>query len=239
MEAVPDKPAIEIRRLSKSFDHRPVLTGINLEVQQGEAVVIFGPNGAGKTTLLKIMSTVMKPTSGDVVIEGYDLRKDPGGIRRHIGVISHHSLLYDSLTARENLEFYAHLQDVPDSAQRIEEVAAMVNMKTRLDDRTGTFSRGMQQRITIARALLHKPSVLLMDEPETGLDQRSIDMLWSLLAEGEYTIILTTHSMERGLELADRAVILNRGRMVLEASGTELDLPGCKKAYLELTGDRS
>jgi ABC-type multidrug transport system ATPase subunit len=201
-------------------------------------VVIFGPNGAGKTTLLKILATVMKPTKGDVMIDGFDLRQDPDGIRRRIGVVSHYSFLYGSLTARENLEFYARLQDIPDPAQRAEEVAAMVNMKARLDDRVGTFSRGMQQRIAIARALLHKPSVLLMDEPETGLDQHAIAMLWSLMAEGEYTIVLTTHSLERGLELADRVVILNRGRIVFEAPGSELDLAGCKHSYLELTGDR-
>ena len=238
MEAVPDGPAIEIRQLSKSFNHRPALRGIDLEVQKGEAVVIFGPNGAGKTTLLKILATVMKPTTGDVTIDGFDLRQNPDGIRRRIGVVSHHSFLYGSLTARENLEFYARLQDTPDPTQRAEEVAAMVNMKARLDDRVGTFSRGMQQRIAIARALLHKPSVLLMDEPETGLDQHTIAMLWSLMAEGEYTIVLTTHSLERGLELADRVVILNRGRIVFEAPGSELNLAGCKQSYLELTGDR-
>ncbi len=238
MEAAPERPAIEIRRLTKSFNHRPALRGIDLEVKRGEAVVVFGPNGAGKTTLLNILATVMKPTTGDVVIDGCDIRKDPDGIRRRIGVVSHRSFLYSSLTARENLEFYARLQDISDPARRTEEVAAMVNMKARLDDRVGTFSRGMQQRIAIARALLHKPSVLLMDEPETGLDQQAVAWLWSLLAEGEYTTVLTTHSLERGLELADRVVILNRGRIVLEAPGSELDLTGCTQTYLELTGDR-
>jgi len=236
--AVPGTPAIKISRLTKSFNHRPALRGIDLEVARGESAVIFGPNGAGKTTLLKILATVMKATSGDISIEGFDLKKNADEIRRRIGVVSHHSFLYESLTARENLEFYARLQDIADPAGRAREVAAMVGMTARLDDRVGTFSRGMQQRISIARALLHQPSVLLMDEPETGLDQHAISMLWSLLAEGGHTILLTTHSLERGLELADKVIILDRGKIVLEKPGREIDLNSCKQAYLELTGDR-
>ena len=238
VEATPGKPAIEINRLIKSFNHRPVLRGIDLKVNRGESVVIFGPNGAGKTTLLKILATVMKPTSGDITIEGFDLKKDADEVRRRIGVVSHQSFLYGSLTAYENLEFYARLQDIQNPGRRAKEVAAMVNMTARLGDRISTFSRGMQQRISIARALLHKPSVLLMDEPETGLDQHAIAMLWSLLSQGGHTILLTTHSLERGLELADRVIILNKGKIVLEKPGREIDLKGCKQAYLELTGDR-
>ena len=237
-EAKAAAAAIEISRLSKSFNHRPALRGIDLTVSQGESVVVFGPNGAGKTTLLKILATVMNPTSGSAAIDGFDIKKEADEVRRRIGVVSHHSFLYGSLTARENLEFYARLQDIPDPGGRAREVAALVNMTSRLHDRVATFSRGMQQRISIARALLHKPSVLLMDEPETGLDQHAISMLWSLLAEGGQTILLTTHSLERGLELADRVIILNKGRIVLETPGEEIDLAGCKQAYLELTGDR-
>ncbi len=238
MVEVTAAPAIELNRLTKSFNHRPALRGIDLKIKQGETVAIFGPNGAGKTTLLKILATVMNPTSGNVAIEGFDLKKDADEVRRRIGVVSHHTSLYGSLTAFENLEFYARLHDIPDPGGRAREVAAMVNMTARGDDRVSTFSRGMQQRISIARSLLHNPSVLLMDEPETGLDQHAISMLWSLLAGGGQSILLATHSLERGLELADRVIILNKGKVVLEKPASDIDLNSCKESYFELTGDR-
>ncbi len=232
-------PVIQIKRLTKTYNHRPALNEIDLAVKQGETVVIFGPNGAGKTTLLKILSTVIKPTSGNVTINGLDLKKDADEIRRHIGVVSHHSSLYGSLTAYENLEFYARLYDIKNTKERCREVASMVGMTACLHDRVNTFSRGMQQRIAVARSILHNPSILLMDEPETGLDQQAISMLWSLLGQGTFTIILTTHSLERGLELADRVIILNRGKIALEKPGLDIDLKMCKQLYFELTGNRS
>ncbi len=237
VEATPS-PAIEIKRLTKSFNHRPALRGIDLKVNPGETVAMFGPNGAGKTTLLKILATVMNPTSGNVAIEGFDLKKDADEVRRRIGVVSHHTCLYGSLTAFENLEFYARLHDIPNPTSRAREVAAMVNMTARGDDRVSTFSRGMQQRISIARSLLHSPSVLLMDEPETGLDQHAISMLWSLLAGGKQAILLATHSLEHGLELADRVIILSKGKIVLDKPASDIDLKSCKESYFELTGDR-
>jgi heme exporter protein A len=230
------EPVIRIDQLTKLFNHRPALKSIDLQVKQGETVVVFGPNGAGKTTLLKILSTVMKPTSGRIVINGFDLKKDADEIRRHIGVVSHHTSLYGNLTACENLEFYACLYDIKDTKQRAMEVATMVGMTTCLHDRVETFSRGMQQRISIARSLLHNPTILLMDEPETGLDQHAVSMLWSLLARGEYTILLTTHSLERGLELADRVIILNRGQIVLNKPAGEIDPKNCRQVYFDLTG---
>ncbi len=233
------EPVIQINQLTKSYNHRPALNNVNLQVQKGETVVIFGPNGAGKTTLLKILSTAIKPTSGRVSINGFDLKKDADEIRRCIGVVSHHSSLYGSLTACENLEFYALLYDIVNIRQRAREVAATVGMTSCLHDRIDTFSRGMQQRIAIARSILHNPSVLLMDEPETGLDQQAVSMLWSLLEKGEYTILLTTHSLERGLELADRVIILNKGKISLEEPAGDMDLKSCRQAYFDLTGRRS
>ena len=231
--------AIEIHRLTKSFNHRPALRGVDLEIGRRETVVIFGPNGAGKTTLLKILATIMNPTSGTATVDGLDLKKDADEVRRRIGIVSHHSYLYKSLTAFENLEFYARMYDITQPDRRAREVAALVNMTARLNDRVDTFSRGMQQRISIARSLLHKPSLLLLDEPETGLDQQAIAMLWSILHQGEHTILLTTHSLERGLELADRVVILNRGRVVFEKPRDELDLETLKRAYQQHTGANS
>jgi len=161
--------SIEVRKLTKSFDEHTALRGLDLKIEPGKSIVIFGPNGAGKTTLIKILSTIMNPSSGTVLIDGLDVKNNAEKVRRKIGVVSHNTFLYGNLTAFENLDFYRKLYDVP--AERIIEVADMVDMKSRLNDRVSTLSRGMQQRFAIARALLHKPTVMLLDEPETGLDQ--------------------------------------------------------------------
>ena len=232
-------PTIEVRGLTKSFNHRPALRGIDLDIGPGESVVIFGPNGAGKTTLLKILATIMNPNSGTVLVDGLDLKKNTEEVRRRIGIVSHHTYLYNSLTAYENLEFFARMYDVPRPQERVHEVAALVSMTTRLHDRVDILSRGMQQRLSIARSLLHKPGLMLMDEPETGLDQQAISMLWSILrqeGEAKRTVLLTTHNLERGLELGDRFIILNRGQIVFQKPRQELDLSALRQAYQQSTG---
>jgi heme exporter protein A len=231
--------AVTVSQLVKTFNHRPALKDVSLTIGRGEKLVIFGPNGAGKTTLLKILATLMKPGSGTVRIEGYSLDQDAEQIRRRIGVVSHQSYLYGGLTAFENLEFYAKLHDIPNPGRKVREVVDLVAMTPRINDRVDTFSRGMQQRVSIARSLLHDPSILLLDEPETGLDQAAIATVWSLLRERGRTIIMTTHSLERGLEIADRVVILNKGRVVLESSVSSMSLASCRQSYFELTGARS
>src|ERR1039458_6706697 len=168
--------AIEVKKLTKAFDERLVLKGIDLAVEAGESVVIFGPNGAGKSTLMKILATIMYPTSGTVLVGGCDIRKDAEKVRQQIGVVGHNTYLYSNLTAYENLDFYRRLYDVP--AARIEEVSKVVGMATRLNDRISNLSRGMQQRFAIARALLAKPPIMLLDEPDTGLDVQAISILW-------------------------------------------------------------
>jgi heme exporter protein A len=233
--------AIETRGLAKSFSGRRVLRGIDIKVGKGESVVIFGPNGAGKTTLIKILATIMNPTSGSFMVDGLDPGENPEAIRRRIGVITHQTFLYGTLTAFENLEFYGRLYDVARPRERIEEVAALVGMTSRLHDRTGAFSRGMQQRLSIARALLHRPSVMLLDEPETGLDQEAILVLRDALraeAGTRPSIVLTTHNLERGLELSDRLLILARGSIAYERPTRALDLAGLREAYCECTGVR-
>ena len=230
--------AIEIRGLSKSFGNHLALRGIDLGVRQGESVVILGPNGAGKTTLIKVLATIMNPSSGRVLIDGIDLKNNAEEIRRKIGVVTHQTFLYGNLTAYENLEFYSRMYDVPKHKERIHEVAAMMGMTSRLHDRVGTLSRGMQQRLSIARSLLHKPTIMLLDEPETGLDQQAISMLWEALqAEGEEkrTIIHTTHNLGRELELCDRLLILARGEIAYERSRQTLDLADLKQVYQHCT----
>ena len=229
---------IEVQGLTKSFGNHLALRGIDLEVRQGESVVIFGPNGAGKTTLIKVLATIMNPSSGRILVDGLSLKNNAEEIQRRIGVVTHQTFLYSNLTAYENLEFYSRMYDVPRLRERIHEVVAMVGMTSRLHDRVGTLSRGMQQRLSLARSLLHKPAIMLLDEPETGLDQQAISMLWKALeTEGEEkrTIILTTHNLERGLELGDRLLILDKGKIVYEGSRQVLDLAGLKAAYQHST----
>jgi len=213
--------AIEVQGLTKSLGGHLALRGIDLEVRRGESVVIFGPNGAGKTTLIKVLATIMNPSSGRVLVDGLNLKNNAEEIRRRIGIVTHQTFLYSNLTAYENLEFYSRMYDVPRAKERIHQVVAMVGMTSRLYDRVGTLSRGMQQRLSIARCLLHKPAIMLLDEPETGLDQQAISMLWEALqteGEGKLTIILTTHSLERGVELGARLLILDKGKIVFQRS---------------------
>jgi len=230
--------AIQVQGLTKSFGNHLALRGIDLEVRQGEFVVIFGPNGAGKTTLIKVLATIMNPSSGRVLVNGLNLKNNAEEIRRRIGVVTHQTFLYGNLTTYENLEFYSRMYDVPRLKERIHEVVSMVGMTSRLYDRVGTLSRGMQQRLSIARSLLHKPAIMLLDEPEMGLDQPAISMLWKALeieGEGKRTIILTTNNLERGFELGDCLLILDKGKIVYQRSTQALDLADLKQAYQHST----
>jgi len=232
MDSTAGKLAIEVRNVKKSFDERLVLKGIDLAVQSGESVVIFGPNGAGKTTLIKILSTIVTPTSGNVVIDGYDIKRQPDKVRQRIGVVSHNTFLYNNLTGYENLDFYRRLYDVP--KDRINAVSEMVGMQTRLHDRISNLSRGMQQRFAIARALLANPHIMLLDEPETGLDQQAISLLWNAFRSDngvKRTLVLISHNLERGLEIADRLIIISRGKVVYQIARHSIDLAGLKEAY--------
>jgi ABC-type multidrug transport system ATPase subunit len=233
-----DTPAVDVRGLTRHFGHHQALRGIDLRVEPEQCLAIFGPNGAGKTTLIKILATIMRPSAGSVTVGGLDLKGNAQDIRRRIGVVTHQTFLYGNLTVRENLDFYARLYDVPSRRERIQEVVARVGMTHRLHDRVSTLSRGMQQRISIARAVLHRPDIMLLDEPEAGLDQEAVSLLWRILREeeGRRTILLITHSLERGLELCDRLVILHSGRIVYESAGQALDLPGLREAYSLHTG---
>lgn len=234
--------AIRVQNLTKSFGGQLALRGIDLEVKPGESVVIFGPNGAGKSTLIKVLATIMNPSSGRITIDGLDLKSQAEEVRRRIGVVGHETFLYGNLTAYENLAFYCRMYDVPRARERIQEVGTMVGMTSRLHDRVDTLSRGMQQRISIARSLLHRPDIMLLDEPEAGLDQQSVARLWEgLQAEGERkrTIVLTTHSLERGLQLGERLLILARGKIVCQCSTQALDLAELKQVYQDVTAGKA
>jgi heme exporter protein A len=215
-----------------------VLRGLDFEIESGKSVVIFGPNGAGKTTLIRILATIMNPSSGTVSVDGLDLKTHAGEIRRRIGIVTHQTFLYNNLTAYENLEFYGRMFDVPERKARIHELVRLVGMTARLHDRVATFSRGMQQRLSIARALLHNPSIMLMDEPEAGLDQEAMPLLYGFLRgeEGQRrTVILITHNLDRGLDMGDRILILDKGKIAYDRARDVLDLDTLKEAYRNTT----
>ena len=227
---------IKIQKLVKTFGHRVVLRRVDLDINEGEFVTLIGANGAGKTTLLHIVATLSKPTSGEVLIGGYRLADAPTELRRYIGLVSHKTLLYDSLTAAQNLRFYARMYDVPHASDRIAEVLRQVGLSGRQDDPVRTYSRGMQQRLAIARAILHNPPILLLDEPDTGLDQHATDMLGELLSAvdaGQRTILMTTHNLERGLSLGNRVIILAKGKIVYEAGRQDVTIEAVRRKYFE------
>lgn len=235
-------PAITVKNLVKSFGVFYALRNISLQIAPGECVTIFGPNGAGKTTFLRILAAISRPTSGEIHIDGQPLRDAALEHHRRLGVIGHQSFLYDDLTAAENLLFYAKLYDVPYPAQRVNEVLTEVGLRERAQDRVRAFSRGMQQRLTIARAMLHQPSLLFLDEPYTGLDQHAAAMLTGWLQQlrsERRTILLITHDLEQGLALADRIVIFLRGQVVWEKPTRELDQATLRQAYFDLVASNT
>lgn len=215
---------------------------MNLKVKQGESITIFGPNGAGKTTLIKILSTITRASSGEISIGGFSLAKESDKIRRQIGLIAHQTFLYEGLTAEENLRFYGKLYDVENLTSKIEKIISEVGLEFRRDDRVSTFSRGMTQRLAIARAMLHDPSLLFLDEPYTGLDQHAAEMLsgWlNRLRSSQRTILMVTHDLERGLDMADRVAILSRGEIVFDGDHSTIDSQSFRKIYYSLVAKTS
>ncbi len=219
------------------------MRNINLKIEKGEFLTIFGPNGAGKTTLIKIMSTLVSPTSGKVVIDGFDIKENPIEIRKKIGVISHETYLYHELTAAENLRFFGRMYGTPDIENRIGELIKQVGLAYRKNDRVRTFSRGMKQRLSIARALIHDPPILFLDEPYTGLDQHAsatFDRILGGMNAHDKTRVLISHDIERGISMCDRAIILTNGHIVHEMSESEIqNLLQCRAIYEKYVEERT
>jgi heme exporter protein A len=229
---------IKIEGLVKNFGTNAVLRGINLHVQAGDFVTLVGSNGAGKTTLLRIVATLLKPTNGQVLIGGWTLPENADKVRRYIGLVSHHALLYGDLTAAENLAFYARLYQLDRREERVADALRMVGLAARQRDPVRTFSRGMIQRLTIARATLHEPDVLLLDEPYTGLDQDAAKLLDELLqkeSDRGRTIFLITHDLARGLNLCHRIAILDRGKIAGEIERDRTTPAEFLKIYADIT----
>jgi len=209
----------------KRFGPKIVLRGLDFEVHPGEFVALLGPNGAGKTTFLRILASLSSSTLGDVCVAGYRLPAQAVAVRARLGVVTHLPLLYGDLTAEENLRFYGRMYDVPNLGSRMDEVLEMVGLAPRRRDLVRTFSRGMQQRLAIGRAILHDPEVMLFDEPYTGLDQEACDMLDRLLrdvAGRGRTVVMTSHDLARVEELATRFDVLSRGAIVASTRREDL-----------------
>jgi len=209
---------IEARDVSKHFGRRSVLKGLTFGAQGGEIVALMGPNGAGKTTLLRILATLVEPSSGRILLNGRDAHADSVETRRAIGVVGHSTYTYDDLTAYENLKFYWLMNGLPsrDFDPNGKEMLARVGLTHRMNDKVSVFSRGMRQRLSIARALIHSPKVLLLDEPFSSLDQKGAEILTQILLEERSkgsSVIVVTHDFQRISSLADRADILVGGRI--------------------------
>lgn len=217
---------IHVKKLVKRFGVKPVLRGMDFAVEEGEFVALLGPNGAGKTTFLRILASLSRPTMGSVSIAGYTLPGQAAAVRHRLGVVSHLPLLYGDLTAEENLRFYARMYTVERADKRIAEVLEMVGLAARRRDLVRTFSRGMQQRLAIGRAVLHDPEVVLFDEPHTGLDQDACQMLDTVLREvaaRNRTVVMTSHDLSRVADLASRFDVLSRGVIAASVQRTQMD----------------
>jgi heme exporter protein A len=207
---------IEIKKLTKQADNKLILRGIDLSITQGETVAILGPNGAGKSTLLKVLATLIKPTSGLVKINGLDLKKDHIEVKKMFGYLPHSSLLYDHYTPLENLAFFGNLYGVKDIENRARKLVNEVGLSFFINEPVKNFSRGMIQRIAIARAIIHEPKIMLLDEPHTGLDQGAINILNNVvlsMKEKGCTTLMVTHDFKQAAAICDRIIIVKNGKI--------------------------
>jgi heme ABC exporter ATP-binding subunit CcmA len=217
---------VAMGELTKRYNLRPVLRNVSYELCTGKVLALFGPNGAGKTTLLRILATLAKPSDGWVQVDRRDVVADAADVRRVIGYVGHQPGVYADLTGLENLLFFARMYGLGDGLERAQRLLERVGLRAKARDRVRTYSRGQVQRIDLARGLVHQPLLLLLDEPDTGLDEEAAFMLDQVIRERRaagLTTIFTTHQLEHGLELADEAMVLVGGRLAY--AGVSSDLP--------------
>lgn len=235
----PQGLAIEVKGLRKAYGRTQVLRGLDLEVPWGKVMTILGPNGSGKTTLIKTLASLIRPDAGELSIAGADIRRRGNRARRIMGVVTHDTLLYDELTGYENLRFHARMFRLDSIEQRIETVADRLGMADRLHQKVGTLSHGMKKRFSIARALLHDPLVLIMDEPESGLDQDALALLEAVVRDKTdpyRTVLMTTHNLDRAIALSDQLAILSRGVIAYQGSTESTEAEYLKDRYFEYAG---
>ncbi len=230
-------PYLEIKGLKKSFDLKPILRGVDLFLDQSECMALLGANGAGKTTLLRILAGLVKPSAGSVCVGGLGIERDAQQLRRVVGFVAHQPYLYDELTALENLLFFGRMYAVKQARERASELLQQVGLAKRAGERVAALSRGQVQRLALARALLHSPRLLLLDEPDTGLDEQGNELLEALLhehVERGGTTLFTTHNLDHALRLSDRIGMLAGGRVVYQQETGGLELGGVRQAYQEV-----
>ena len=230
--------AITPSKLSKVCGNRRAVDNVTFELPQGAFLSIFGPNGAGKTTLLRVLSTLSRATSGSATLMGIDIKEEPDKVRDHIGLISHNSMLYMDLTAEENLLFAANLYGVENPKERVLELLDAVELKHRRLDTVRTFSRGMTQRLSIARALIHDPDVVFLDEPYSGLDPHAVEIFDGLIEqvrEGR-TFVMVSHDLQKGFSMCTHALVLAKGRIVAFDEKENLDFEEFSRIYRATVG---
>lgn len=208
---------VSVAGVSKRFGAHVGVSDVSFRLADGERAVVVGANGAGKTTLIRMLASLSRPTSGEIEIGSESLVDGRAGVRSRIGVLTHETMLYEDLTARENLRLHARLHGVEESV--CEELLETVGLAERGGERVAGFSHGMGKRVALARALVHDPDVLLLDEPYTGLDRASLDRIEAVLEDlDDRTVLAATHDLERGVRLADRVLFMNDGRLIEDAS---------------------
>src|SRR6266566_708276 len=231
----PAPPIVEVAELTRAFGSRRAVAGVTFSLAPGDCLALFGPNGAGKTTLLRVLAGLLRPTSGSARISGVKL---PGGAlaRSRVGLISHHTMLYEALSPRENVSFAARLYGIRDARARVEESLRRMSMLERADAPVRALSRGMQQRVSIARAMVHQPQLVLADEPYSGLDESGARALTALLQElrsAGTAIIIVTHNLAEGLSLATHAAVMQRGKFVRYDAADRIDSSSYAATYRE------
>lgn len=228
-------PLISLRQAVKTFGYLQALKKVDLDIYQGKSVTIFGPNGAGKSTLLKVLSMQSRLSSGEILYNGTSYKKLSDDFRKNFGIISHQLFLYDNLSVIENLKFYGSLYGIDYPEKKGEELLKQLDIYKRKDDLVRTLSRGMLQRVSIARALIHNPEIIFLDEPYTGLDNHSAQTLSTILKEqlkNNKTIIMVTHEIETGLSFADTVIIMNKGKIVYNQQKSLLDKDKFQELYM-------
>ncbi len=227
-------PAVRTRRLTRNYGRVKAIAGLDLAIESGERVLLVGPNGSGKTTLIKLLATLIKPTSGDLFVHGRDASRHDASIRAALGVVLHEPLLYGRLTAAENLRFYARMFSVPSPDARIQTLAEQLELTDLLKTRVDSLSHGQRKRVALLRAVLHDPGILLLDEPDSGLDKTALDLLFDFCKSQPRTIVMSTHNLDNGLAIADRAIFLKRGRVTMDSGIETLDREALDYRYQAL-----
>jgi len=232
---------IKVHGLTKDYGARRAIDGVSFDAEQGEIVGFLGPNGAGKTTTMRILSGYMPPTDGEAIVAGFDVVEDSLEVRRRVGYLPETVPLYTDMTVFQFLKFMADLRQLPDAADRADEALTLVGMQDRSDGYVGNLSKGMRQRVGLAQALLHRPEVLILDEPTIGLDPGQVVEVRSMIRElgKKRTVLLSTHILSEAQQICDRVLIINKGKIIAEDTPENLQarLAGAQRALLRVRGE--